>query len=118
MQITPLVENCAALITLPKQLVIEQTPTIRAVILQLLSQGVGHLILDLHNVEKVDASGLSIFITAMNQAQKQQGNILLLSPPNNVKALIELTELHFIFDIYENKNAAIKFITHQCQLVL
>lgn len=110
MQFTPLKESNACIITLPKEMLMTETPTLRAAILKQVQSGVTRLIMDLHQVEFIDSSGLSVLISALKQAQKEDGEVVLLSPSDGVRALIELTRLHQVFHIYEDQAEAINYI--------
>lgn len=110
MKFSPLPHNNACLVTLPKQVVMSQTPTLRAALTRQLESGTNRLIVDLHEVEYIDSSGLSILISALKVADKTAGEVVLLSPTNGVRALIELTQLHQIFTIFENKHSAIEHV--------
>jgi len=110
MKFSPLALDNACLITLPKEMVMSQTPTLRAAITRQIEAGSNKLVLDLHQVEYIDSSGLSILVSALKLTQKKAGEIILLSPSAGVRALIELTRLHQIFTIYEDEAAAIEHI--------
>lgn len=110
MKFTPLKESNACIITLPKEMLMTETPTLRAAILKQIKSGITRLIMDLHQVEFIDSSGLSVLISALKQAQQEGGEVILLSPSEGVRALIELTRLHQVFHIYENQSAAIEYI--------
>ncbi|WP_299490234.1 STAS domain-containing protein [uncultured Shewanella sp.] len=110
MKFTPLKQANACLITLPKEMLMTETPTLRAAILKQISSGVTRLIMDLHQVEFIDSSGLSVLISAMKKANQEGGEVVLLSPSDGVRALIELTRLHQVFHIYESQPAAIDYI--------
>ncbi|ABV86755.1 STAS domain-containing protein [Shewanella pealeana] len=113
MTFSQLAQNNACKITLPVEVIMTQTPTLRAAILQQIDAGMSQLIIDLHKVEYIDSSGLSVLISALKRVEKVNGEIVLLSPTAGVRSLIELTRLHQIFAIYEDETAAIDYICNE-----
>ncbi|AQS38807.1 anti-anti-sigma factor [Shewanella psychrophila] len=113
MKFSPLALENACLVTLPKEMIMAQTPTLRAAISRQIETGSTKLVMDLHQVEYIDSSGLSILVSAHKLTQKHSGEVILLSPSAGVRALIELTRLHHVFTIFEDRDAAIE---HICDL--
>jgi len=74
----------------------------------LVAQGHHRLILDLEHVDFIDSSGLSVLVSTLKSAQAEEGNVILLNPSDGVRSLIELTRLHQVFEIFEDKEAAIR----------
>ncbi|MCL1139541.1 STAS domain-containing protein [Shewanella pneumatophori] len=105
----------ACKVTLPLEVVMTQTPTLRAAILQKINAGMTQLVIDLHQVEYIDSSGLSVLISALKRIEQLDGDIVLLSPTAGVRSLIELTRLHQIFAIYEDEAAAIEYICNETE---
>lgn len=99
--------DSVVLVGLPERLVMANSAEIRGDILRLVEAGQKYLILDLSRVDFVDSSGLSILVSALKAVQPLGGDVLLLKPTDNVRALIELTRLHQVFDIFEDQPAAI-----------
>jgi anti-sigma B factor antagonist len=95
------------LVTLPQRLVMANAQELRTAIRALVERGRTRLILDLHGVEFVDSSGLSVLVSTLKAVRPRQGVVVLLSPTDGVRSLIELTRLHQIFEIYEDREAAI-----------
>jgi anti-sigma B factor antagonist len=98
----------ASLVRLPQQLVMAVAPTVRAALAQLVESGHKRLVLDMRDIRYVDSSGLSVLIAALKNAHQHSGAVVLLDPTPDVRALIELTRLHQVFDIYKDENAAIE----------
>ncbi len=92
---------------LPENLVMSNADSTRDALNQLIDQGHRHLVLDLQPVEFMDSSGLAVLIALYKRLSNRRGRLVLLSPTSNVRALIELTRLHQLFDIYEDDQAAI-----------
>ncbi|MBK1643668.1 anti-anti-sigma factor [Thiocapsa imhoffii] len=82
------------------------TAVARQHLLDRLEQGDGKLVLDLSELNFCDSSGLSVLISALKAARAQQGDVALagLTPP--IRALIELTRLQQVFQIFDNAEQA------------
>ena len=111
MNIASHVHGNATLIPLPARLVMANAAETRTAIKRLVDGGATRVILDLGGVEFVDSSGLSVLISAFEAAQSRGGEAVLLSPRAGVRALIELTRLHEVFPIYEDREAAIRALS-------
>ncbi|AZQ11078.1 STAS domain-containing protein [Shewanella khirikhana] len=111
MKFSPLPGGHASLITLPSEMVMAQTPTHRTALLKHMDAGATSLVLDLTQVRYMDSSGLSVLVSVYKRAKELSGDVVLLGPTDGVRALIELTRLHQIFDIYEDRQAAIRYVS-------
>jgi anti-sigma B factor antagonist len=96
------------IIELPARLVMANASDTRRALFDLIEQGRNRLIFDLKRVDFIDSSGLSVLVSALKAANNDTGEVLLLSPNDAVRSLIELTRLHHIFEIFEDRNAAIQ----------
>ena len=96
------------LVSLPPRLVMANAEEARTALRGLVADGRRHLVLDLHAVQFVDSSGLSVLVSALKAVQPQDGRVVLLSPSDGVRSLIELTRLHQVFEIFEDREAAIR----------
>ena len=72
----------------------------------LVKQGVTRLAIDLAGVNRIDSTGLGALVTTLKAARDRGGELVLagLTPP--VRAVVELTRLHRVFDIYGDAEAA------------
>lgn len=96
-----------ALVDLPARMVMADAPELRDALKSLIDGGRTRLVLNLQPVEFVDSSGLSVLVSALKAVQAQDGEVVLLSPNDGVRSLIELTRLHQVFEIFEDRQAAI-----------
>lgn len=96
------------IIKLPEKLIMANAAETREAIRSIVGSISSQLILDLHEVLFIDSSGLSVLVSALKASQELQGRVVLLSPSDDVRSLIELTRLHQIFEIFEDRNAAIQ----------
>ena len=95
------------LVSLPARLVMANAQEARSAIRNLVDDGRIRLVLDLRAVQFVDSSGLSVLVSTLKAVQSHNGRVVLLSPSDSVRSLIELTRLHQVFEIFEDRYAAI-----------
>ncbi len=107
MNLSSQTHGSAELVSLPTRLVMANAQEARTAMRNLVDNGRTRLILDLHAVEFVDSSGLSVLVSALKAVQPKDGRVVLLSPSKGVRSLIELTRLHQVFEIFEDREAAI-----------
>jgi len=66
---------------------------------EIFERGPGMLHVDLSELEWIDSGGLSALVNVLKRARKQEGDMILLNPNERVRAVLELTRLHEIFEI-------------------
>jgi anti-sigma B factor antagonist len=94
-------------VTLPERLVMANAPEIRKQLQQRVNAGRKLLILDLGEASFVDSSGLSVLVSALKAVKKVGGEVVLLNLTDGVRALIELTRMHEVFEIFGDRDAAV-----------
>lgn len=99
--------NQADIIEMPQRLSLAEAGELRESIHQLIEAGCKHLVLDLQHVSFIDSSGLSVLLSARKGVMQQQGEVILLNVTDQTRALIELTRLHEVFEIFSDRAAAI-----------
>jgi anti-sigma B factor antagonist len=85
-------------------------PGLKAEFVNLNTQGVVNLVLDLSSTRYCDSSGLSAILTANRIANENEGVLILSGLQPMVLKLIELSQLHKIFEILPTQHEAIEFI--------
>lgn len=65
------------------------------------------IILDLSSVNYIDSTGLGVLVGGLKKAMKQEGDIRLVNPSNEVRMLMELTRVDKVFLIYSNQETAL-----------
>ena len=83
-----------------------EAPAVRQEILQVLERGDARLVLDLPEMTFCDSSGLSVLISALKAARGSGGNVSLAGLTPSVRALIELTRLQQVFEIFDDAEVA------------
>ena len=101
------------IVKFPERLVMANAPSVRKDLLEMLATDRRHLVLDLGEVLFVDSSGLSVLVSALKAAQQVDRSVVLLNLTDDVRALIELTRMHEVFQIYADQQAAIDDLSQQ-----
>jgi anti-sigma B factor antagonist len=65
------------------------------------------IILDLSGVSGVDSAGIAELISAYVPLKTRGGVLKLLNPTKKVHAMLEITQLSRIFDVYFDEDAAL-----------
>lgn len=69
---------------------------------------VKNLIVDLSKVELINSSGLGMLVSGVRTLKASKINFILISIPQKVKYLLEITHLDTVFTCYEDLATALK----------
>ena len=64
------------------------------------------LVIDMGGIDFIDSSGLGSLISSLRSVNKLGGDIKISALQDQVRAIFELTRLHRIFGIYDDRDAA------------
>jgi anti-sigma B factor antagonist len=73
--------------------------------------GVKHLLLDLHNVQFIDSSGLAAILTCLKQLSVQGGDLRICQITSPVRALFDLVKMGRIVEVYKTRAEALASFT-------
>lgn len=73
-------------------------------------KGYTNIIIDLVNIEYIDSSGLGVLVSTLKKVKSVNGYLILLSPKNPIKQILELTSLNKVFTIVSDRDEAMKVI--------
>ena len=75
----------------------------------IVEEGEGRLVVDLSAVTFIDTSGVAVLISAYKavRSKDQKGRMILSGIPANVQALLELTRLNEIFELFASTGQAV-----------
>ena len=65
------------------------------------------IVMDMSEVEFIDSSGLGSLVSCLRMINREEGDIRLASLQDQIRALIELTRLHRVFQIFDDCESAI-----------
>lgn len=107
MTLTYQIKQGIPIVTLSGSLINMDAASVRRQLIALIEKLSPYLIIDLTQLNVIDARGLSVFVSALKKAQQHHGEVLLLNPTPPVRTLIELIHLQDIFNIYIDEAAAL-----------
>ena len=67
-----------------------------------------NLVLDITELSFVDSTGLGVLAGWLQKVRSEDGEMVLVNPTPEIKALLELTRLDQVFTIHESRQAAIQ----------
>jgi anti-sigma B factor antagonist len=74
----------------------------------LVKKEISNIVIDMNDVEFVDSSGLGSLVSCLRIVNNEGGDIRLSSLQNQIRALLELTRMHRVFQIFDDTDAAVK----------
>ena len=84
----------------------ENTTSFRDMIRGLTAGGRKKILLNLADVTYVDSSGIGELIAAYTTVKHQGGAVKLLNPTKRVCDLLHITKIYTIFEVFEDRSAA------------
>lgn len=70
--------------------------------IEIFERGPGMMHVEMSELEWIDSGGLSALVNVLKRARKQEGDLVLLNPNERVRAVLEMTRLHEIFEIRDD----------------
>mgnify|MGYP001265307665 CR=1 FL=1 len=101
-------ENGATIVTPLGNVDLSKSASLRAAIHKVLQEQSATIIVDLNAVSYMDSSGVATLIEGLQLAKNENKEFLLCELTEGVKSIIELARLDKIFDIFENREAALE----------
>jgi anti-sigma B factor antagonist len=86
----------------------DETASLGKLLRDLLGNGHNKILVNLAGVDRVDTAGLAYLISAFTSVRKRAGELKLLSPTRDVRAVLQITKLDMVFDIRDDEVAAVK----------
>jgi len=93
--------DCSGKITLG-----EGTMTVRNTVRDILAYS-GKIVLNLGNVDYVDSSGIGELVSTYTTVTNAGGQLKLLNLTKKIEALLVITKLLTVFDVYDDEQTAI-----------
>jgi anti-anti-sigma factor len=88
-----------AMVALSGRLGATTVADVRAALAHAIERGVGDLVVDLHGVDLVDATGLGVLVGAHRRAERAGRRIVLRMIPERIDRLLVATRLHRVLCI-------------------
>ncbi len=94
--------DCSGKITLG-----EGTMAVRNAVRDVLKDNGKRIILNLHNVNYIDSSGIGELVSTYTTVTNSGGELKLLSLTNKIQELLAITKLLTVFQVFDNEKAAL-----------
>ena len=75
-------------------------PTLREQLIDLVSQGHQHIIVDMERVEFLDSTGLGVLVGGLKRVRAQDGSLRLVCTQERILKIFRITGLEKVFPIY------------------
>jgi anti-sigma B factor antagonist len=72
-----------------------------------IADGNTQIVLDMHQVEEMDTSGLGVLTFGKRQANSTGGNIILVGINPGIQSLLRIAQLTRVFEIFDTQDEAI-----------
>ena len=86
----------------------EECASLSKLVSELLNRGQNRILLNLADVSCIDSAGFAYLIGSLASVRKRSGDLKLLNPPDNVRAVMQLSKLLNVFDVGEDEASAVK----------
>lgn len=108
MEILQEINNQTGILRLTGRLDAASVKTLKENVNALVKKEVNSIVVDMSDVDFIDSSGLGSLVSCLRLVNKENGDIRLSSLQDQIRALIELTRLHRVFQIFDDCETAIK----------
>jgi anti-sigma B factor antagonist len=84
-----------------------QAPQLSSWLSENIHAGAGNLIISLEKVNFIDSIALAVLVKAIMRCRESDGKLHLCSLSSPVRIILELTQLHKVFDIFATEAEAV-----------
>lgn len=95
-------EADAAIVELAGDLDLHHAPEVHQALVQLCAAEPARLIIDLQSIKYMDSSGIGTLVAIFRQVNGYGGKLVLCSPGERVRSMLEITKLDKFFAIRQN----------------
>jgi anti-sigma B factor antagonist len=98
--------DCAVL-RIAGEVDVYSAPQLRERVIQLLADGVRHIVADLREVDFLDSTGLGALVGSLRRLRERDGELKLVTASGRIPQLFRLTGLVRVFDLHPSVQEAI-----------
>lgn len=81
-------------------------PKLRERLIELVSEGSHHIVVDLEGVGFLDSTGLGVLVGALKRVKSHDGSLSLVCTQDKILKIFEITGLDLVFPIYGSEKEA------------
>lgn len=82
-------------------------PRLRERLLELVTAGTRHIVVDMERVEFLDSTGLGVLVGGLKRIRAQDGSLVLVCGQERILKIFRITGLERVFDIHPSVTAAL-----------
>ncbi|MGH9076620.1 MAG: STAS domain-containing protein [Acidimicrobiales bacterium] len=82
-------------------------PRLREKLVELVSQGELHVVVDLEGVDFLDSTGLGVLVGGLKRLRSHEGDLTLVCTQQRILKVFEITGLTKVFGIHDSVDAAV-----------
>ncbi len=108
MEIYEEINDGIAVLTLEGRLDAVSSKGLKDAVNELLKKEKSSIVLNMLKVDFIDSSGLGSLVSCLKTVNNERGDIRLASLQDQVRAILELTRLYRVFQIFDDSDTAVK----------
>jgi len=97
-------------LTLSGEYIADDTDQFRRIVLERLSSGARHLLLDCEHLEFVDSAGLESWLRLREELGEKGGQLRIIRPDDNVLTILRMTRLDKSFEAHPTLESAVRSV--------
>jgi len=105
--VTHRVHGELVIVTAAGEIDVFTSPRLRDTLQQLISEGHVHLVVDLHDVEFLDSTGLGVLVGIFHRLRALDGSMVFTSPTERVSKIFIAAGLTKVFKLHPDLDAAL-----------
>lgn len=82
-------------------------PRLREKLVELVTQGHHHVVVDLEGVDFLDSTGLGVLVGGLKRLRSHDGDLTLVCTQHRIRKVFEITGLNKVFTIHSSVDAAL-----------
>lgn len=102
-------EGDAAIVAVNGELTVSNRQKFKEALMDRLSGGDRRFVVDFEETSYIDSSGLGVLVSMSKRVREKGGEMRLAGLNEDLHALFELTRLDTLFQIYDDREAALAF---------
>lgn len=100
--------NGVAVLSLEGEINVTNSMKLRETLIKVVNEGLNKVLVDFEKVTFIDSSGLAVLIEMVKLLKEKSGKLALSNVNKQIRGIFEITKVHKLIDIYDNREAALK----------
>lgn len=102
--------NNVAFVAVDGEISADHISQLQDVFAQIIKEGENKVVMDFEKVSFIDSSGLSVLIEMIRQLRRVNGKLALCHVNKAIQEIFEITKVHKLIAIHENRQMAVRDI--------